>query len=77
LAAIRSCSTSLSYAKEGIRDAQFPIEGYDELSVEKVTSRLGALSAEDFREVRDYEERNKNRETILEQLDRRIRSGSS
>jgi hypothetical protein len=67
----------LSYAKEGIRDAQFPIEGYDELSVEEVNERLGALSAEDLREVRDYEERNKNRETILQQLDRRIRSGSS
>jgi hypothetical protein len=26
--------------------------------------------------VRDYEERNKNRETILEQLDRRTRGGS-
>src|SRR3954454_16232374 len=66
----------LSYAKEGIRDAQFPIEGYDELSVEEVNERLGVLSAEDLREVRDYEERNKNRETILEQLDRSIRSGS-
>ena len=66
----------LSYAKEGIREAQFPIEGYDELTVEEVNERLGALSAEDLREVRDYEERNKNRETILEQLDRRIRSGS-
>jgi hypothetical protein len=67
----------LSYAKEGIRDAQFPIEGYDELTVEEVNERLGVLSAEDLREVRDYEERNKNRETILQQLDRRIRSGSS
>jgi hypothetical protein len=38
--------------------------------------RLDALSAEELREVRDYEERNKNRDTILEQLDRRIRSGS-
>jgi hypothetical protein len=66
----------LSYAKEGIREAQFPIEGYDELTVEEVSARLGALSAEDLREVRDYEERNKNRETILEQLDRRIRSGA-
>jgi ABC-type transporter Mla subunit MlaD len=66
----------LSYAKEGIREAQFPIEGYDELNVEEVSARLGALSAEDLREVRDYEERNKNRDTILEQLDRRIRSGS-
>src|SRR5918993_1600229 len=66
----------VSYAKEGLKDARFPIEGYDELTVEEVNARLGSLSAEDLREVRDYEERNKNRETILEQLDRRIRSGS-
>jgi hypothetical protein len=66
-----------SYAKEGLRDAQFPIEGYDELTVEDISGRLGSLSAEELREVRDYEERNKNRETILEQLDRKIRSGSS
>jgi hypothetical protein len=66
----------ISYAKEGLRDARFPIEGYDELNVEEVSARLDALSAEDLREVRDYEERNKRRETILEQLDRRIRSPS-
>ena len=66
----------LSYAKEGLKDAQFPIEGYDELAVEEVSGRLGALSTEDLREVRDYEERTKNRETLLEQLDRRIRGGS-
>jgi len=66
----------LSYAKEGLRDTRFPIEGYDELTVEEVSARLDALSAEELREVRDYEERNKNRETVLEQLDRRIRGGS-
>jgi hypothetical protein len=66
----------ISYAKEGLRDAQFPIEGYDDLTVEEVSARLEALSTEDLREVRDYEERTKNRETILEQLDRRIRGGS-
>ena len=66
----------ISYAKEGLRDAQFPIKGYDELTVEEVSARLDALSTEDLREVRDYEERNKNRETLLEQLDRRIRGGS-
>ena len=66
----------LSYAKEGLRDAQFPIEGYDELTVEEVSEHLGALSTEELREVRDYEERTKNRETVLEQLDRRIRGGS-
>ena len=66
----------LSYAQEGLRSAQFPIEGYDELTVEEVTGRLDKLTAEDLRMVRDYEERNKNRDTILEQLDRRIRAGS-
>jgi hypothetical protein len=66
----------LSYAKEGLRDAQFPIEGYDELTVEEVSGRLDGLSTEELREVRDYEERTKNRDTILEQLDRRIRGGS-
>jgi len=47
------------------------------LTVEEASGRLGSLSAEELREVRDYEERNKNRETILEQLDRRIRGSSS
>jgi hypothetical protein len=69
-------SIPLSYAKEGLRDVQFPIEGYDELNVEEVSARLDALSTEDLREVRDYEERTKNRETVLEQLDRKIRSSS-
>ena len=66
----------LSYAKEGLKDAQFPIEGYDELTVEEISGRIGGLSADDLRVVRDHEERTKNRETVLEQLDRRIRGGS-
>jgi signal transduction histidine kinase len=66
----------LSYAKEGLKDARFPIEGYDGLTVEEISGRIGGLSTDDLREVRDHEERTKNRETILEQLDRKIRSGS-
>jgi hypothetical protein len=66
----------LSYAQEGLRSAQFPIEGYDELTVEEVSSRLGDLSTEELRMVRDYEERTKNRDTLLEELDRKIRGGS-
>ncbi len=66
----------LSYAKEGLKDAQFPIEGYDELTVEEISGRIGGLSADDLRVVRDHEERTKNRETVLEQLDLRIRGGS-
>ena len=69
-------SIPVSYAQEGLRSSQFPIEGYDELTVDEVSGRLGGLAVEELRVIRDYEERNKNRETILEQLDRRIRSDS-
>ncbi len=68
-------SIPVSYAQEGLRSAQVPIAIYDELTVEEVSSRLGDLSAEDLRVVRDYEERNKNRDTLLEELDRKIRGG--
>ena len=59
-----------------MRTAQFPIEDYDDLSVDEASGHLGDLSAEELRVVHDYEERNKNRDTILQQLDHRIRSGS-
>jgi hypothetical protein len=66
----------LSYAQEGLRSAQFPIQGYDDLTVEEVSENLDSLSGEELRVVRDHEERTKNRETVLGQLDRRIRGGS-
>jgi signal transduction histidine kinase len=66
----------LSYAKKGLRDAGFPIENYDDLNADDISKRAGSLSVEELRVIRDYEERNKNRDTVLEQLDRRIRSGS-
>jgi hypothetical protein len=72
----RLLNIPLSYAQEGLKSARFPIEGYDELTVEEISGRVGDLSVEDLRVVRDYEERTKNRGTILEQLDRRIRMGS-
>ena len=54
--------------------ASFPIAGYDEMNVEEVSKRLNDLSAEQIRLVRDYEERNKRRQTLLEQMDRKIRA---
>jgi hypothetical protein len=49
----------------------------DELSVAEVSRRIEGLPTEQLRKVREYEKNNKNRETILEQLDRGIRGGSS
>jgi hypothetical protein len=54
--------------------ASFPIAGYDEMNVDEASKRLNDLSVEELQLVRDYEERNKKRETLLEQMDRKIRS---
>jgi hypothetical protein len=54
----------------------FPIEGYDEMNVEEVSGRLDGLSVEELQLVRDYEELNKKRETLLERMDRKIRAAS-
>ena len=66
----------LSYAKQGLRESGFPVDNYDSLNADEISRQISTLSAEELRVVRDYEERHKNRETVLEQLDRRIRSGS-
>ncbi|MBA2693396.1 MAG: hypothetical protein H0U65_13050, partial [Rubrobacter sp.] len=52
------------------------IEGYDELNVGEVVERLDDLSAEELQRVRAYEQRNKNRVTLLKQIDRRINAAS-
>ena len=61
-------------AEQAAEAVVFPIEGYDEMNVDEISERLDGLSVEDLQLVRDYEELNKKRETLLEQLDRKIRS---
>ena len=61
-------------AGEAVEAVVFPIEGYDEMNVEELSGRLDGLSVEELQLVRDYEELNKKRETLLEQLDRKIRA---
>ena len=61
-------------AERAAEAAVFPIEGYDEMNVEEISGRLDGLSVEELQLVRDYEETNKKRETLLEQMDRKIRA---
>jgi hypothetical protein len=62
-------------AAEGVA-GQPPIAGYDEMNVGELTERLEGLSEEELRRVRDYEQRNKNRQTLLGQIERRLRATS-
>ena len=61
-------------AEQAAEAAVFPIEGYDEMNVDEISERLDGLSVEELQFIRDYEERNKKRETLLEQMDRKIRA---
>jgi hypothetical protein len=51
---------------------QPPIDGYDERNVEEIRGRLGDLTVEQLQEVKHYEERNKNRSTLIEEIDFRL-----
>ena len=55
---------------------QPPIEGYDELNVDEINSRLEGLSKAELMRVRNYEQRNQNRQTVLDQVDRKLQSAS-
>ncbi len=47
-------------------------KNYEELNVDEVSNKLDGLSATEFKKVREYEEHNKNRETLIAEIDRRI-----
>ena len=50
---------------------------YDALTVEDISKRIDGLSAEQLGKVREFEKHNKNRETLIEQIDRKIRANNS
>ena len=54
--------------------ATLPIDGYDELSVKKVVAALdaGSFNAETLQVIRAYEVANKNRVTLLREMDTRL-----
>ena len=49
---------------------------YEELTVDEISKRLEGLSTEELKKVREFEKQNKNRETLIEQIDRKIRANS-
>jgi uncharacterized protein (DUF433 family) len=53
-----------------------PIRDYDDLNVGEIVEQLENLSVEELQAARAYEQQNKNRDTLLEQIDRRIMEAS-
>ena len=46
---------------------------YEELTVDEISGKLDGLSTEQLKQVREYEKHNKDRETLIGQIDRKIR----
>lgn len=52
------------------------VEDYEEMTVADISKKIDALSADQLAKVREYEERTRNRESLLEQIDRKIKAAS-
>jgi hypothetical protein len=50
---------------------------YEGLTVEEVSKRIDGLPTEQLKKVREFEKNNKNRETLIEQIDRKIRTNEN
>jgi hypothetical protein len=50
---------------------------YEGLSVAEISRRIEGLPTEQLRKVREFEKNHKNRETLIEQIDRKIRANNS
>jgi hypothetical protein len=71
---MRLVENSVRNAEEVIETATFPIAGYDEKNVDEISSRLDGLSAEQIRQLRTYERANKNRQSLIERFDSKLRA---
>jgi hypothetical protein len=63
-----------------LRTAVFSALGttdYDELTVDEISERLEGLTAEQLEQVREFEKQGKDRETLVRQIDRKIRANNS
>jgi hypothetical protein len=50
---------------------------YEDLSVDDIVKQLDGLTIQQLEQVREYEKQNKDRETLMEQIDRKIRTKNS
>jgi hypothetical protein len=73
----RNVARMTDATREAMQEVMFPIVGYDEMNVSEITEKLRGLSVEELKRVRDYERRNKNRETVLERIEQRINALTS
>jgi hypothetical protein len=65
---------SVRNAEEVIDTATFPIANYDEKNVDEISARLDGLTDEQIRHLRSYEKAHKNRQSLIERFDSKLRA---
>lgn len=53
-----------------------PFSDYDDMNVDEITEQLDDLSEAELRRTRNYEQDNKNRQTLIAEMDRRLGASS-
>jgi hypothetical protein len=51
-------------------------DNYEGLTVAEITEKLDDLSTDELKQLREFEKRNKDRESLVERIDRKIRANS-
>ena len=69
-------ASTVTPGRGGRMPVEMPIEDYDALSVAALTEQLEGLTEEQLRLVREYEASNRNRQTLIDEIDRRTGANS-
>ena len=71
---MRLVETAARGAEETMATATFPIPGYDEKNIDEISARLDDLSAEQIQRLMAYEKANKNRQSLIDRFDSKLRA---
>jgi hypothetical protein len=72
--AMRLVENGVRNVEEVIETATFPIANYDDKDVDEISTRLDGLSAEQIQHLRSYEKAHKNRQSLIERFDSKLRA---
>ena len=55
-------------------DRNLPVKDYQHLTARQVENRIGKLSRKDVQQIKNYEQRHKNRKTVLQVLEKKLKA---
>lgn len=73
-ASLRAEEENREVALQATVHSALKTKNYDELNVAEVSKKLDGLATADLKKVREYEMHNKNRDTLIEQIDHKMKA---